>query len=153
MADLDKQTILVVDDHDAVRKQLYWALEENYRVKTDAANVAIAGMSCGFGQSLTLTTGLLNLDRIAWIGALAADKPPAELVKPVLDDVAGTNKKMRLLYMPIGKTDFLLQANQSFSENLTARGIKHEWQLTEGGHSWAMDRGYLAEFAAKLFRK
>lgn len=32
MADLDKQTILVVDDHDAVRKQLYWALEENYRV-------------------------------------------------------------------------------------------------------------------------
>jgi DNA-binding NtrC family response regulator len=32
MADLDKQTILVVDDHEAVRKQLYWALEENYRV-------------------------------------------------------------------------------------------------------------------------
>ncbi|MBS1810182.1 MAG: sigma-54-dependent Fis family transcriptional regulator [Acidobacteria bacterium] len=32
MADLDRQTILVVDDHDAVRKQLYWALEENYRV-------------------------------------------------------------------------------------------------------------------------
>jgi DNA-binding NtrC family response regulator len=27
-----KQTVLVVDDHEAVRKQLYWALEENYRV-------------------------------------------------------------------------------------------------------------------------
>ncbi|MBL8169009.1 MAG: sigma-54-dependent Fis family transcriptional regulator [Acidobacteria bacterium] len=27
-----KQTVLVVDDHDSVRKQLYWALEENYRV-------------------------------------------------------------------------------------------------------------------------
>lgn len=27
-----KQTVLVVDDHEAIRKQLYWALEENYRV-------------------------------------------------------------------------------------------------------------------------
>jgi DNA-binding NtrC family response regulator len=32
MAELSKQTVLVVDDHEAVRKQLYWALEENYRV-------------------------------------------------------------------------------------------------------------------------
>ena len=32
MADVEKQTILVVDDHEAVRKQLFWALEENYRV-------------------------------------------------------------------------------------------------------------------------
>jgi DNA-binding NtrC family response regulator len=32
MADLSRQTVLVVDDHEAVRKQLYWALEENYRV-------------------------------------------------------------------------------------------------------------------------
>jgi DNA-binding NtrC family response regulator len=27
-----KQTVLVVDDHEAIRKQLYWTLEENYRV-------------------------------------------------------------------------------------------------------------------------
>ncbi|MBO0800441.1 MAG: response regulator, partial [Blastocatellia bacterium] len=27
-----KQNVLVVDDHESVRKQLYWALEENYRV-------------------------------------------------------------------------------------------------------------------------
>ncbi len=32
MPDLKRQTILVVDDHEAIRKQLYWALEENYRV-------------------------------------------------------------------------------------------------------------------------
>ena len=128
-------------------------LAAKYRVKTDASNVAIAGMSCGFGQSLTLTTGLMNLDRIAWIGALAADKPVAELVQPALDDTAGTNAKMRLLYLPIGKQDFLLKGNQSFSEDLTKRGIKHEWELTEGGHSWAMYRGYLANFLGKIFRE
>ena len=32
MPDSDKQTILVVDDHEGIRKQLYWALEESYRV-------------------------------------------------------------------------------------------------------------------------
>jgi enterochelin esterase family protein len=127
-------------------------LEASYRVKSDAPNRAIAGMSCGFGQSLTLTTGLLNLDRLAWIGALAADQPPAELVKPVLDDAAGTKAKLRLLYLPIGKNDFLLKVNQTFSEKLTAHGIPNEWQLTEGGHSWAMYRGYLADFVGKIFR-
>jgi DNA-binding NtrC family response regulator len=32
MSDEPKQTVLVVDDHESVRKQLYWALEENYHV-------------------------------------------------------------------------------------------------------------------------
>src|SRR5262245_20335901 len=32
MSDESKQTVLVIDDHEAVRKQLFWALEENYRV-------------------------------------------------------------------------------------------------------------------------
>jgi DNA-binding NtrC family response regulator len=32
MPDQVKQTVLVVDDHENVRKQLYWALEDNYRV-------------------------------------------------------------------------------------------------------------------------
>jgi enterochelin esterase-like enzyme len=110
-------------------------------------------MSCGFGQSLTLTTGLMNLDRIGWIGALAADSPPAALVQPALDDVEGTKAKLRLLFLPIGKDDFLLKKNQAFSESLSALGIAHEWRLTDGGHSWSMYRGYLADFAGKLFRE
>jgi DNA-binding NtrC family response regulator len=32
MAELDKQTVLVVDDDAGVRKQLYWGLEDDYRV-------------------------------------------------------------------------------------------------------------------------
>lgn len=32
MPEQPKQTVLVVDDHESIRKQLYWALEENYRV-------------------------------------------------------------------------------------------------------------------------
>src|SRR4030095_15284846 len=32
MPEESKQTVLVVDDHEAVRKQLFWALEEKYRI-------------------------------------------------------------------------------------------------------------------------
>jgi len=38
-----KQTVLVVDDHEAIRKQLFWALEENYRVlQADSRHQALA---------------------------------------------------------------------------------------------------------------
>lgn len=39
MSDSAKPTILIVDDHEAVRKQLYWVLEENYRVLEAASSV------------------------------------------------------------------------------------------------------------------
>ena len=39
MSDQPKQTVLIVDDHESVRKQLYWALEENYRVLEAASRV------------------------------------------------------------------------------------------------------------------
>ncbi|MFN7948868.1 MAG: sigma-54 dependent transcriptional regulator [Blastocatellia bacterium] len=38
MSDPGKQTILIVDDHDAVRKQLFWALEDDYRVLEAASS-------------------------------------------------------------------------------------------------------------------
>src|SRR5262245_65795781 len=43
MPEESKQTVLVVDDHDAIRKQLFWALEENYRVlQANSRNQALA---------------------------------------------------------------------------------------------------------------
>src|SRR5689334_14204799 len=32
MSDQFKQTVLIIDDQEAIRKQLYWALEEHYHV-------------------------------------------------------------------------------------------------------------------------
>jgi len=46
MSDESKQTVLVIDDHEAVRKQLFWALEENYRVlEADSRNRALGVLS------------------------------------------------------------------------------------------------------------
>jgi len=43
MPEESKQTVLVVDDHEAIRKQLFWALEENYRIlQADSRQQALA---------------------------------------------------------------------------------------------------------------
>jgi DNA-binding NtrC family response regulator len=43
MPDEPRQTVLVIDDHESIRKQLYWTLEENYRVlEADSRRAALA---------------------------------------------------------------------------------------------------------------
>ena len=39
MAEEEKQTVLIVDDHEGIRDQLFWALEDQYRVLQAASRV------------------------------------------------------------------------------------------------------------------
>ncbi len=50
-------------------------VEANYRVKTEAADRAIAGLSMGGGQSLTI--GLNHLDKFAWVAGFSSAVPRA----------------------------------------------------------------------------
>jgi enterochelin esterase family protein len=78
---------------------------------------------------------------------------PENTLATALDDPAGTNKRLRLLWFACGKDDFLLKQNQQFDELLTSRAIRHEFRLTEGNHSWPVWRRYLADFLPRLFAK
>jgi len=62
------------------------------------------------------------------------------------------NQKLKLLWIGIGKDDFLLSANQEFDELLKKHDLKHEFVVTEGNHSWPVWRRYLAQFAPLLFK-
>jgi enterochelin esterase family protein len=124
-------------------------VESDYRVERDAAHTAIAGLSMGGWQSLSV--GLNNLDRFAWVGAFSALPPSDENVKPALDDATVTNRKLRLLWIAVGQDDFLRKHNEQFIATLDARGIHHEWRLTPGDHAWPVWRNYLVEFLPKLF--
>jgi enterochelin esterase family protein len=139
---------------DAFRRELFDdalpLVESRYRVEPDAAHRAIAGLSMGGGQSLSV--GLANLDRFAWVGAFSAAPPSSETATAVLADPAGTNAKLRLLWIGCGKDDFLHSRNEEFVASLKEKEIRHEWQLTSGDHSWPVWRGYLAEFTPKLFK-
>lgn len=125
-------------------------VEANYRVKTDAADRCIAGLSMGGGQSLTI--GLNHLDRFAWVVGFSASVPSQEAVAGALNDAAATNQKLKLLWIACGKDDFLLSRNESFIAALKEKGIEHEWHLTEGTHCWPVWRGYLTDVAPKLFQ-
>ncbi len=125
-------------------------VEANCRVKTEAADRAIAGLSMGGGQSLTI--GLNHLDRFAWVAGFSSAVPAREAIAGFLNDPAAANAKLKLLWIGIGKDDFLLQQNQGFIATLKEKDIRHEWHLTEGTHSWPVWRLYLADLALKLFQ-
>ena len=125
-------------------------IDSLYRVEKDAAHRAICGLSMGGGQCLNV--GLNNLDRFAWVGAFSADPPSVDAVKTALDDAAGSNAKLKLLWIGVGKDDGLHTKNEQFVAALKDKGIHHEWLLSDGGHNWPQWRGYLIEFAPKLFK-
>jgi enterochelin esterase-like enzyme len=128
-------------------------LESQYRLKDDRLQRAIVGLSMGGGQSLTI--GLKNLDRFAWVGGFSSAPPRGEVDKQfadLLQDVSATNGQLKLLWIGCGKDDFLLERNEKFHTWLSEKKINHQYRLTDGGHDWMVWRKYLAEFLPPLFR-
>jgi enterochelin esterase family protein len=125
-------------------------VESNYRTRTDAANRAIAGLSMGGGQSLTV--GLNHPDRFAWVGGFSsAVFNPATTLATALKDPKVTDSALRLLWIACGKDDRLIENNKQLVALLKEKGIHHEFLTTQGAHTWPVWRRYLADFAPLLF--
>lgn len=125
-------------------------IEANYRVKPEAANRGIVGVSMGGAQSLTI--GLNQLEHFAWVGGFSSAVPSREAVAGALEKPDSTNAKLKLLWVGCGKDDFLLKDNEGFIALLKEQKLHHEWHLTDGEHSWPLWRIYLGEFLPKLFQ-
>lgn len=126
-------------------------VETNYRAAADAQHRGIVGLSMGGGQSIGV--GLGHLDQFAWVGAFSAAVSGDDPVLPGLrSDPAAANGKLKLLWIGIGKDDFLLARNHEFIKVLDELKIRHTYRETEGRHAWGVWRGYLAEFLPLLFR-
>jgi enterochelin esterase family protein len=126
-------------------------VEANYRVRKDAASRAIAGLSMGGGQSLTI--GLNHPELFGWVGGFSSFvRDPQNVLAKALANPAATNKKLKLLWIACGKDDRLIENSRQFVEVLKKSDIHHEFQETEGNHSWPVWRRYLADFAPLLFQ-
>ena len=125
-------------------------VESEYRANAARDARAIVGLSMGGGQSLG--TGLRNVDRFAWVGGFSASTRGWEKGVPGMADAAKVNADLRLLWIAIGKEDFLLEPNRKFDAWLKEAGIKHSYRETEGLHAWGVWRRYLAEFLPLLFK-
>jgi enterochelin esterase family protein len=127
--------------------------EKLYRISAAPAERAIAGLSMGGGQALSV--GLHHLDTFHSVGAFSAalrTQAIDEQYKEILSDPSGTNKKLKLFYIACGKTDSLFEPAQAFHETLTKKDIRHTFVASEEGHVWRNWRNYLADFAPQLFR-
>ena len=138
---------------DELTKTIMPFVEATYRTRNDREARAIAGFSRGGGQSLF--TGFLNADKFAWIGSYSAYLTPAVMEQrfpSIVGDPGGTNGKLKLLWLGVGKEDFLYNDARVFDEFLTAKGIRHTSLTTDGGHTWMNARAYLAETLPLFFR-
>jgi enterochelin esterase-like enzyme len=128
-------------------------VEKEYRAGNDANHRAIAGLSMGGYQALSI--GLANPDKFAYVGAFSSALLNQDLedeFKSLLDNPEKANKHIRLLWIGCGADDRLLSGNQKFHDLLTAKGIRHEWVTTPGyGHVWTLWRVYLRDLLPKLF--
>jgi enterochelin esterase-like enzyme len=135
---------------DLLEDQIPW-VEKNYRVIANADNRAIGGLSMGGGQ--TIAIGFTHTDTFHNIIIMSAGAQNADTTYPeFFADPAAMNKKLKYLWMGVGKDDFASSGTKALDATLTAKGIKHIFRLGEGRHEWVIWRHHLHEVAQELFR-
>ncbi len=125
-------------------------VETEYRIDRRREMRAIAGLSMGGAESLTM--GLNNLDRFAYVGSFSAGGmgEDYEVLFPKLDQSA--NSQLKLLWIACGTEDHLIDTNRKFRDWLSAKYIRFMPIETPGMHTWMVWRRNLAAFAPLLFQ-
>ncbi|NJO69788.1 MAG: esterase, partial [Bacteroidetes bacterium] len=131
-------------------------IETSYRVKTDKANRAIAGLSMGGYHALHISRYYPNT--FDYIGLFSAAIMPNDKVKSkVYENFEATLKAQKengykLYWIGMGKTDFLYKAGVEYRAKLDQLGMKYTYVESEGGHTWRNWRVYLSQFVPLLFK-
>jgi len=132
-------------------------IESNYRTLDNKANRAIAGLSMGGFHSLHISKEYP--DKFDYVGLFsAAILPPQQgVTSKIYDDLDGKLKKqfeqkLKLYWIAIGNTDFLIQANTDFRKMLDDNKYPYIYYETGEGHIWKNWRIYLTELAPMLFK-
>jgi enterochelin esterase family protein len=139
-------------------------MERRYRVLTDRANRAMAGLSMGGAHTLNL--GIPNLDKFAYLGVYSSGifgitgggpggnpQGPsfAERHKAVLDNTK-LKEGLKLFWFATGKDDFLVETSRATVEMFKQHQFNVVYRETDGAHTWDKWREYLNEFAPMLFQ-
>ncbi len=102
-------------------------IEANYPVRRAAADRAIAGLSMGGGQSLGI--GLGHPDLFGWVGGFSSGVPTEELDRRFAALLSAGQAKAgapRLVWLGVGREDFLLAQNKTFHAWLEEKHVPHE---------------------------
>ncbi len=140
-------------------KDIMTFVDNTYRVKTDKANQAIAGLSMGGYHACYISR--YYQDRFDYIGLFSAalnNKPENYPSSPVYQNLNENLKRQRddgyrLYWISVGRDDFqiLRDGIEELKSKMDDLGMEYEYIETNGGHTWNNWRNYLSVFAQSLF--
>jgi enterochelin esterase family protein len=144
-AEIDRNTSRFAD---ALLHEIIPQVEQEYDVARDRNGRAIAGLSMGGLESLTI--GLANTGTFAWIGGFSAAVHALPYPNPIpaLDPKTAN---LRLLWIACGTGDGLFPANQKLEGYLKSQGLPVVAIETPGAHVAEVWRDNLIHFAPLLF--
>jgi enterochelin esterase-like enzyme len=132
-------------------------VEKNYRVKTDAKNRALAGLSMGGIQ--TLYAGVRNSEMFSYLGVFSSgwfasqkelSDPQYEFIKNNADKINSNIKQFWISQG--GKEDIAWKNCQAMLNKFDEMKIKYTYTEYPGGHTWPVWRNNLYNFAQLLFK-
>lgn len=134
-------------------------IEQNFRVKTGAANTAIAGLSMGGIQ--TLNTMVYHPELFGYIGVFSsgwwANAAPGRpsMAEPYYAEMEKNPARyqFRKLYISMGGQEDIAYGNcQQMMKRFDQMGLKYDYEEYPGGHTWPVWRESIYRFAQMMFR-
>ncbi|EKF56519.1 esterase [Galbibacter marinus] len=132
-------------------------VEQNFRVKANADNRALAGLSMGGLQ--TLYAGVRNTDKFSYLGVFSSgwftsntdlSGPEYAFMQEKADQI---NENLKAFWIAMGgKEDIAYNNNIAMMKKYDQMGIKYQYSEYPGGHTWPVWRHNLYSFAPLLFK-
>jgi enterochelin esterase-like enzyme len=149
------------DDHTAVERnvnifsqalltEMLPQVESEYRVSKKRNDRAIAGLSMGGLESLTI--GLTHTGEFGWIGGFSSAIEQLDKDER-LTTLSGSTARLNLLWIACGTKEDLLEPNRKFIAWLKSKDVPVTAVETPGMHTWMVWRDNLVHFAPLLFQK
>ena len=131
-------------------------VDSHYRTIAKKTSRAICGLSMGGFHTLYLTINYPDMFNYSGMfsAAIGVSDPSVSPLYQNVDEKLATyfSKKPGLLWIAIGKTDFLYKANVEFRAKLDAAHYPYIYKETEGGHVWSNWRDYLVDYLQLIFK-
>ena len=133
----------------ALLSEILPVVEHDYNISGDRSSHAIAGLSMGGLESLTI--GLNHADKFAYVVGMSS----AVHLRKFDEHIPGLDAKkanLKLLWVACGTGDDLLAPNREFVAWAKAKGLPVTAVETPGRHIWPVWRDNLIAVAPLLFR-
>jgi len=125
-------------------------VDHEFRTIPDPEHRALAGLSMGGGQAITI--GPKHLDRFHSVGAFSGAFRGSDSLTGLLADPKEANRRLKVLWFGCGIDDSLIQRSSDAHKALDLAGIRNTFESFSGSHEWQVWRKCLHSFAPLLFR-